>query len=86
MTRRLLDILCCPITHARLEPLGRSRLHALNRRIRDGSLRYRNGRPVGAELTEAWVTADGRLAYAVRDGVPVLLPEEGINLSQLDAG
>jgi uncharacterized protein YbaR (Trm112 family) len=31
------------------------------------------------------VTRDGRMAYPVRDGIPVLLEEQGILLAQLNA-
>jgi uncharacterized protein YbaR (Trm112 family) len=83
--KRLLDILCCPVTHAPLTLMGKALLADLNRRIGEREI-VNQGREVVAEpLENALVTRDGRVAYPVRDGIPILLAEEGIALGQLDA-
>ena len=56
---RLLQILVCPVTHARLE-------HDAAR----------------GEL----VSREAGLAYPIRDGVPVMLPEEARRLDAPDSG
>ncbi len=83
----LLDIICCPATRLPLRVMPAEQVQALNRRIEDGILVGRDGKQLSEPLTEALVTRDGKLAYPVRDGIPVLLEDSGIVLSQLeDAG
>jgi len=82
--RKLLAILCCPITHVGLEPAPRSRLHMLNLQIEAGRIINRGGQRLQSPLDEGLMTTDGRLLYPVTDGIPVLLDEEAIHLSQLD--
>lgn len=79
----LLDIICCPVTRLPLAPMSADQLGALNRRIAEGNLASRDGQALSEPLTEALVTRDGKLAYPVRDGIPVLLEDSGIVLSQI---
>jgi uncharacterized protein len=79
----LLDILCCPVTHAPLALLSQSELDRLNQRIGEGRIRRRDDTIVDEALEQALVTRDGKLAYPVRDGIAVLLEDQGILLSQL---
>lgn len=81
---KLLDIICCPVTRVPLEVMPEARLQELNRRIQDARLVSRDGTVIAQELTAALVTRDGKLAYPVDDGIPVLLEGHGIVLSQLE--
>ncbi len=83
MDKRLLDIICCPATHLPLELLDAARLSRLNDAVAAGSLRNQAGQAVGGSLAEALVTRDGRFAYPIRDGIPILLDDECIDLRQL---
>jgi uncharacterized protein len=80
----LLDIVCCPVTYSPLEILSESKLHRLNQLIDEGKIKNRGDEIVAGGLELALVTRDGRLAYPVRDGIPVLLEQQGILLAQLD--
>jgi uncharacterized protein YbaR (Trm112 family) len=79
----LLDILCCPATRLPLERMPSSRLERLNALVREAKIKNRGGDAVEAPLEEALMTRDGKLAYPVRDGIPVLLEDEGIELNQI---
>jgi uncharacterized protein YbaR (Trm112 family) len=83
MDKRLLDIVCCPVTQLPLQLLDTERLARLNVAISAGELRNRASEPLPETLSEALVTRDGRLVYPVRDGIPILLEEESIDWQQL---
>ncbi len=83
MDKRLLDIVCCPVTQLPLQLLDSERLTRLNAAIAAGNLQTRDGRAVADTLPEALVTRDARLVYPVRAGIPLLLEEESIDWQQL---
>lgn len=84
MDRRLLDIVCCPVTRSSLELLPERELAILNERIAAHRVRNREDIVVTEPLTEALVTRSGKLVYPVRDGVPVLLEEQAMPLAQIE--
>jgi uncharacterized protein YbaR (Trm112 family) len=83
MDKRLLDIICCPVTKLPLQLLGSQQLATLNAAISAGQVRNHIAEPLPAALSEALVTRNGRLVYPIRDGIPVLLEEESIDWQQL---
>jgi uncharacterized protein YbaR (Trm112 family) len=83
--KNLLDIACCPVTRQPLEIVPEALLFRINTLITDGRLKACDDSPVQQPLGEALMTRDRRIAYPVRDGIPVLLEEQGILLVQLDA-
>jgi uncharacterized protein YbaR (Trm112 family) len=62
-----------------------SSLKDLNALIAEQRIRTCADVIVTETLQEALVTRDGRVAYPVRDGIPVLLEEQGILLAQINA-
>lgn len=80
MDASLLELICCPETHQPLRLAGPEFLADLNRRVAQGGVKTRSGQPVTVSVEEALVREDGTVAYRVAQGIPVLLPEEGILL------
>ena len=83
MDKRLLDIICCPATRLSLELMDVERLSRLNAAIAAGTVKNNRDTKISGTLAEALVTRDGRLAYPVREGIPILLEDECIDLKQL---
>jgi uncharacterized protein YbaR (Trm112 family) len=79
----LLDILCCPVSHEPLLPLSREKLKKINAAIEAGDIQFVNDEAVENPLSAALITRDGKVVYAIEDGIPVLLPEQGIGTTQL---
>jgi uncharacterized protein YbaR (Trm112 family) len=84
MDKKLLSILCCPITRKGLSLAKRELLDAVNEAIGAGNLRNHDGQVLSSKLSEALVTDDGKTLYPVNDGIPVLLEGESVALDQLD--
>jgi uncharacterized protein YbaR (Trm112 family) len=82
MDKRLLDILCCPVSKTPLRPAGKAELEALNTAIADGQAQTVAGVALTDKVGEALITVDAKVIYRVDDGIPVMLPEEGIGTTQ----
>ena len=80
----LLDILCCPLTQVPLQRLPDSKLARLNELIAEKRIKNESKVVVETPLEAALVTRDSKLAYPIRDGVPILLIEQGIALAQCE--
>jgi uncharacterized protein YbaR (Trm112 family) len=80
--RRLLEILCCPVSRRPLRLLGKEQQRWLNDAIASGTVQDVNGRPVDAALEAGLITEDGGVIYRIEDDIPVLLPEDGIGTTQ----
>jgi uncharacterized protein YbaR (Trm112 family) len=83
MDKRLLDILCDPVSRSPLKMLSRSQLDVLNRAVRAGQLQTTTGNPVTAELAAGLISIDGKVMYRIDDGIPVLLADEAMGTTQL---
>ncbi len=84
MDKRLLSILCCPVTHKGLLLARPELLKKINTAISSGKLVNRDGAELSESLDEALVTDDGKIMYPINDGIPVLLEAESVGLNQLD--
>jgi uncharacterized protein YbaR (Trm112 family) len=83
MDKKLLDIICCPVTKLPLQLLDSERLARLNAAIHAGEIKNQAANDLAEDLKEALVTRDGRLVYPIRDSIPVLLEEESIDWNQI---
>lgn len=80
--RRLLEILCCPVSRRPLRPLRADQLQWINNAIAAGGVQDVDHRPLNSALEAGLITDDGRVIYRIEDDIPVLLPEEGIGTTQ----
>lgn len=83
MDKRLLTILRCPVSRKGLSVLKKDGLERLNAAIGKGELVNHEGTKLAEPLAEALVTDDGKRAYPVADGIPVLLESESIAMEQI---
>lgn len=83
MDKRLLDILCDPVTRTPVRPLRRDELDALNRAIAEGAVDTVAGQKVASPLDAGLITTDRKVVYRIEDDIPVMLAEEGIGTLQL---
>lgn len=85
MDRKLLDILCCPVTKQPLALLDAAELEALNAAIAAGGLRRQDGSTQAEPIREGLVTRDHQTVYRIVDGIPVLLADESIATADIPA-
>lgn len=78
MDRKLLDILCCPLTKQPLALLDKSELRALNQAIDAGQVVRADGSAQAGAIEEALISRDRKTIYRIEDGIPVLLTDESI--------
>ena len=83
MDKRLLDILCCPVTKVPVRPLARNELDALNAAISTGGVQTTASIAVSSGLQAGLITNDGKLIYRIEDDIPVMLADEAIGTTQL---
>jgi uncharacterized protein YbaR (Trm112 family) len=81
--RRLLDILCDPVTKSPVRLLSSGELEALNRAIVAGQVRTEAGTAIANAATAGLITRDGRTIYRVDDDIPVMLADEAVATSQI---
>ncbi|GAA0721969.1 Trm112 family protein [Dokdonella soli] len=83
MDKRLLDILCCPVTKSPVRLLAENELLALNRAIAADQVLNGAGARVTGAFSGGLITRDARTIYRVEDDIPVMLADEAVATSQL---
>ncbi|MCO5172004.1 MAG: hypothetical protein M9894_37370 [Planctomycetes bacterium] len=79
----LLEILCCPEDRTPVKPADAGLVERLNAAIAAGKVKNRGGHPVTEAVQTALVREDGKVLYAVRDDIPVMIVDEGISVEGL---
>jgi uncharacterized protein len=74
----LLQILACPESHQPLAEAESALLTKINERIAAHQAKNRAGNDIKEKLEGGLVRQDGKIVYPIREGIPVLLIDEGI--------
>lgn len=84
INKELLAILCCPETKQSLSLADAILIDKLNAAVTRGGLKNKGKRPVSEQMDAGLIRADEKLLYPIREGIPVMLIEEGIPLDEVE--
>lgn len=76
----LLAILCCPETKLDVSLADEALINKLNDAISRGALKNKAKKPVTEHLDGGLIRSDRQILYPIREGIPVMLIEEGLPL------
>ena len=79
----LLQILACPDTRQSLKEADSALIEKVNDAIASGKVTNKTGDAVTERIDAGLVREDGQVLYAIREGIPVLLPDEAIDVTGL---
>ena len=80
---KLIQMLRCPIDGSELALADKPLLQRINEAIGRGEVRDRHDQKVTQTLDQGLLSAASNRLYAVRGGIPTLIANEAIELSQL---
>lgn len=78
--QELIDILVCPETKQKVHLAAPDTLRQINDRIAKGEIQTVAGSRVEQNIEGALVRGDGKVAYPIRTGIPVMLVDEGLKI------
>lgn len=81
LSEQLLSILACPETRQPLLLLSEEKLKLVNKHIQDHKLANKKGERIKQPLQAGLIREDQKVVYPILDEIPILLIEEGIELS-----
>ena len=78
INKDLLEIVACPESLQPLTEADEALIARVNAAVSAGKLTNVGGEKVSEPLEGGLLREDGRIVYPIRDGIPVLLVDEGI--------
>jgi len=79
----LLAILCCPETKQAVTLADSVLIGKINEAAARGGLKNKATKMVSEQMDGGLIRADHKILYPIREGIPVMLIEEGIPLDQV---
>jgi uncharacterized protein len=80
---QLLEILRCPQDHSELSLADAELLARVNQKINSGSVTTVGGQPISRTIDGGLIRAAGDLMYPIVGGIPVMLADEAIDVSDM---
>ncbi len=80
LNAELLALLVCPATHQDVALATAGEMAQLNEAIRQGQVQTVAGIRVTQPVEGALIRVDRKVAYPIRDGIPVMLVAEGLSI------
>ncbi len=81
INKELLDLLCCPKTQQNLSIISQEQVNSVNSSIESGTLVNVGGEKVEEKIESGLIREDGMVIYPIRDEIPIMLIDEGLNWS-----
>jgi uncharacterized protein len=81
MNSELLKILCCPETKLGLTEMSLKEVEKFNQNIASGNVVNVAGQTIEDPVEGVLLRSDKKIAYLIRQEIPVMLVDEGIVLS-----
>ena len=81
LDKKLLDLLVCPDNRSAVQMASPDLINKVNNLITSGQLKNRAGKLISNTLEAGLIRADGKVLYPVRDDIPLMLVDEGIEIS-----
>lgn len=83
MSKQMYQILCCPDTKQKVTELDPRIVSKINGLIAGGKMQNVGGKVLFERISTALVREDGKIAYPVRNDIPVMLINEGMKVDDL---
>jgi len=83
LDKRLLEILCCPVTKQPVTLVNARQLDALRAAQSARSLQLADGSTASETIEAGLLTRDGKTVYLIVDGIPVMLADQAVATAQI---
>ncbi len=83
MNKEIFELLCCPDTKQPVTELDAAKVALLNKAVSSGKLKNSGDKVVKERMDTALVREDGKIAYPVRNNIPIMLIHEGFDPNQI---